>query len=130
MEKRKRVLVSLRPEILDIFSKMSEVSGTSLSRCIGDWLESTSEGAQFVSYKMQQVRNSPVLAMREFHEFAKEKEGDLRDLYGDFAQTADAARSPAAPRGRPGGIRASAPSSNTGLKSPLETASKPRHKPV
>ncbi|MDR9839878.1 hypothetical protein [Herbaspirillum huttiense] len=127
---RKRTMISLQPEVYDAFLKMAELNGQSVSRYMGDWLETTLESAQFVSYKVQQMKQTPSAAMRQFHEFAKERQGDIRELYGDFVGgRPDGAPAVAKRAGR--AIRPPvAPSSNTGLKSPPQLASKPRSKPL
>lgn len=81
---RKRTMISLQPEVYDAFLKMAEMNGQSVSRWMGDWLETTLESAHFVTYKVQQLRQSPAAAMRQFHEFAKDEPGDLRDLYAEL----------------------------------------------
>lgn len=62
---RIRTTISLDPEVYAIFVTMAEAVGTSVSRCMGDWLADTAEGAQFVAIKMQEARRAPKKVMRE-----------------------------------------------------------------
>jgi hypothetical protein len=112
-QERIRTTVSIEPEVLAVFRKMADTSGLSLSRCLGEWLADTAEGAQLVAQKMQEARRAPVTVMREVqamlhgaHEEAGVVLAELRarKLGPDGPQ----ARRPEKP----------APSSNTGLKSP------------
>lgn len=68
---RIRTTISLDPAVHAIFVTMAEAAGTSVSRCIGDWLADTAEGAQFVAMKMQEARRSPKTVMREFQSLAR-----------------------------------------------------------
>ena len=41
-----RTTISVRPEVLDVFRRLSASSGLSLSKGIGDWLTDTVEAAE------------------------------------------------------------------------------------
>jgi hypothetical protein len=128
---RIRTTISLDPEVHAIFVSMAEASGTSVSRCMGDWLADTSEGAQFVAAKMLEARRAPKTVMREMQAMA-------RGLVQEVEETVDAIRKKSlqdsrAPRAEPrraDGLKASGavepPSSPTGVKSPGKGQSKGR----
>lgn len=71
MAERIRTTISLDPEVHAIFVAMAEAAGTSVSRCMGDWLADTAEGAQFVAGKMQEARRAPKTVMREMQAMAR-----------------------------------------------------------
>lgn len=66
--KRIRTTITVTEEVHQVFTSMATVSGQSISRCIGDWLESTADGAQFVTYKIKQAKHSPSEVMRDLHQ--------------------------------------------------------------
>jgi hypothetical protein len=119
MADRIRLTISVTPEVHAIFSSMSEASGMSLGKCMGDWLADTAEGAQFVAMKMQEARKAPKTVMREFQAMA-------RGLVDEVDSTLDEIRrkslvgdgqAKAQPR-LAGSGQALPPSSNTGGKVP------------
>lgn len=112
MTDRIRTTISLPQDVYEVFKQMADVSGTSVSRCMGDWLAETAEGAQHVSMQLQRAREVSKRGIKELH--AALRSGDsvdvlTRDEAGpeDVRRTSDA-RPPAPPT----------PYSNTGLKSP------------
>lgn len=117
---RVRTTISLDPEVYEIFKRMAELTRTSVSRCMGEWLADTADGAQFVAAKMAEARNSPMTVMREMQAMAvglqdevdKTMAGMRSEKLRPKAEGAVSA-SAAASSGR---LRA--PSSHTGLKSP------------
>lgn len=110
MADRIRTTISLDPEVHAIFVKMADASGTSVSRCMGDWLADTAEGAQFVASKMQEARKAPKAVMRELQAMA-------HGLHEEISAGVSALR---LARPRPGAASAAVepPSSPTGVKSP------------
>jgi hypothetical protein len=114
---RIRLTISVTPETHAIFVSMAEASGQSLGRCIGDWLEDTAEGAQFVAKKMVEARAAPKTVMREMHSFAQ-------GLLSEVAQAQENMRLGAGAAALPG--RLAPPSSNTGGKVPRTSPRKPR----
>lgn len=120
---RIRTTISVDPAVLAVFQRMADASGKSVSRCMGDWLADTAEGATYVAQKMIQYRAAPRAALQ-----------DIRGLVDSAAVEADAllaglsgAGTPR--RGRsaqPGRARAEGapPSSLTGVKSPSKPARK------
>lgn len=114
MSDRIRTTISLDPEIHALFVSMAEVSGTSVSRCMGDWLSDTAEGAQFVTLKMKEAREAPRIVIREAQAMAR---GLLEEVNATARQVREGARGKAepAPRAAP---HLRPPSSNTGGKVP------------
>lgn len=112
---RIRLTISVTPEVHAIFTRMAEVAGVSLGKCMGDWLADTSEGAQFVAQKMEDARKAPRVVMREMQAFA-------RGLVDEVDATAEALRrtgsTDARTRAARTGRSSAAPSSNTGLNPP------------
>ena len=115
---RIRTTISVDREVHQIFVAMAEAGGMSVSRCMGDWLADTAEGAQFVAQKMKEAKAAPKTVMRELQAAAMGIHEMASELLDDM-------RSPKAPpvhhaqRGVRGAISGSkAPSSNTGLNSP------------
>ena len=86
----------------------------SLGRCMGDWLEDTSEGAAFVAQKMVDARQAPRVVLREMQGFVRGLSDEI-DLVAEGVRARAAGA--AASRARP----PSPPSSNTGGKVPRET---------
>ena len=129
---RIRTTISLDADVHDIFKRMAHAGGMSVSRCMGEWLADTSDGAQMVALKMQEARESPLKVMREFQALA----GGLQD---EVSKTMDHLRDQKKQTGAAGLVHASRaassslrpPSSNTGVlvpPSPLATSPKPRVK--
>lgn len=129
---RIRLTVSITPETHATFSKIAEVSGTSLGRCIGDWLADTGEGAQFVLSKMQEARSAPKRVMRELHAMALGELADLDQMIDD-QETKVASRRPGRARELasadvPVASTPRPPSSHTGVN-PGKTLTPPPPKP-
>lgn len=68
-----RVTVALEPEVYETFKQLGRAAGVSLARAIGDWCRDTAEGAQFVTQRVIQVRQSPKVVMRDLHMGAAER---------------------------------------------------------
>ncbi len=117
---RIRTTISLDPDVYEIFKRMAEAGGMSVSRCMGEWLSDTSEGAQLVALKMQEARQSPMTVMREFQALALGFQDQVNQTMDDIRQRGRSAKAESAasasPAARSG--RSAPPSSNTGVKSP------------
>lgn len=120
MTDRIRTTITITPEVHEVFSRMAETSGMSLGRCIGEWLEDTIEGAQFVSSKMAEARRAPAVVMREMQGIVLGL-GDEVNAVAEHMRREAAARASAAPGSRR--LAPSPPSSNTGGK---VTTTKPK----
>lgn len=115
---RIRTTISVDKEVHQIFVAMAEAGGMSVSRCMGEWLADTAEGAQFVAMKMKEAKAAPKTVMRELqaaamgmHEAASEVLDDLRGRKTPTPARASARRTEVISGSK-------APSSNTGLNSP------------
>lgn len=67
---RVRTTVNVDREVYATFVQMAGLSGMSVSKCIGEWLADTADGAQFVAQKMKEARAAPMLVMREMQSMA------------------------------------------------------------
>jgi len=121
---RVRTTISLDSEVYEIFKRMADISDVSISRCMGNWLAETADGAQFVTQKMVEVRKAPMDAMREFHLFADTSDDVVRSVVARAKEKGQTGPRAAAQRAARAGAGPSAPSSNTGLKSPAKTVSR------
>ena len=65
---RIRTTVSIPADVYQVFVDMAKIQRVSIGRCIGDWLGDTVEGAQFVTYKMAQMRRAPTESMKGLHD--------------------------------------------------------------
>lgn len=112
MTDRIRTTISIPQDVYEVFKQMADASGTSVSRCMGDWLAETAEGAQHVSMQLQRAREVTKRGIKELH--ASLKIGDGMDSFmteekgPEDVRRGSGVRPPAPP----------APSSNTGLKYP------------
>lgn len=119
MTDRIRTTISIPQDVYEVFKQMADVSGTSVSRCMGDWLKETSDGAQLVTDRLAEVRRSSDSAMRLVSdamkaEFSNAKNAtNLLDKGGERVGRLGVGRAAAR-----GAVTHPAPSSNTGLKSP------------
>lgn len=103
---RIRTTISLPEETLTTFRKMAEATGVSLSRCIGDWLADTSDAAEMVSQQVLAQRGLPNKFLSSLQALNDDTRVELDKLIGLMQSSA--------------GPSESAPSSNTGLKSPQQ----------
>jgi len=120
---RIRTTISLDPEVHAIFVTMAEASGTSVSRCMGDWLADTAEGAQFVASKMLEARRAPKTVMREMQAMSRGLVAEIDDQVAAIRhRSLQDTRPTQAELRRTGGRKAlgavEPPSSPTGVKSP------------
>ena len=60
-----RTTVPIEPETYEAFKRMSEVSGVSMGRAIGSWLEETKDAALMIALKMGQAKREPARVLRE-----------------------------------------------------------------
>jgi hypothetical protein len=118
---RIRTTISVDKEVHQVFVRMAEAAGMSVSRCMGEWLADTVDGAEFVALKMEEARKSPKLVMREMQSMA----AGMVDLANETIANVRKVKTPmpdalVAPRS--GSSRSKAPSSNTGLYSPNKSS--------
>ena len=60
-----RTTVPIEPETYEAFKRMSEVSGVSMGRAIGSWLEETKDAALMIALKMEQAKREPARVLRQ-----------------------------------------------------------------
>lgn len=121
---RIRTTISIDSEVYDIFRKMAEVTDVSISRCMGNWLAETAEGAQFVTQKMVQVKQAPMDVMRELHVFSDVSELTFKTAVSNAKSKSRTSLPAARQRAGQPADGSYAPSSNTGLKSPAKTVTR------
>ena len=109
MTDRIRTTVSLPPEVLEVFRTMADAAGVSVSRCMGDWLTDTADGAQLIAAKMQEARKAPVRVMQEMQAM-------LHGAHGEASAALDMLRQKGVrPDGPQARRAANPPPSNTGV---------------
>lgn len=112
MTDRIRTTISVPQDVYEVFKQMADASGTSVSRCMGDWLADTAEGAQHVSMQLQRAREVSKIGIKELHAALKGDFMQVAMAEGVVPQQTDSDRRPPRAAAVP-----PAPSSNTGLKS-------------
>ena len=91
----------------------------SVSRCMGEWLSDTSEGAMFVAQKMVDARKAPKMVMREMQAMASGLQEEVNNTMKMMQEEARKEARSAPPETTPASSAPpQAPSSLTGLKSP------------
>lgn len=70
MAERIRTTISIDSETYETFKQMAETANMSVSRCMGEWLADTVDGAMFVTQKMKEAKKAPMLVMREMQAMA------------------------------------------------------------
>lgn len=115
---RIRTTISVDKEVHEIFVRMAETAGMSVSRCMGEWLADTADGAMFVAEKMAAARKAPMEVMREMQAMSKGLQDGVEETMREIRQAGRKEAASAAPGGLPGRLGGGliAPSSNTGLK--------------
>jgi hypothetical protein len=121
---RIRTTISIEPSVYEVFKRMADSAGMSVSRCMGEWLADTADGAQFVALKMEEARKAPIAVMREMQAMANGLSHEVTSSLQTIRNESKASQRPSA--GLPRRAAASsAPSSNTGLKSPSRRTGTP-----
>lgn len=133
MTERIRTTISLTPEALAIFKRMAEAGNMSVSRCMGDWLEDTSDAAQMVMLKMEEAKREPLRVMKEMRALVAGLADSVDEATEDARKALREGRAggAAAPPSGPNEARADAepPSSNTGVLVPPSPSKPKRAKP-
>jgi predicted transcriptional regulator len=65
-----RLTITVSPEVHAAFTRMSEASSLPIGRCMGEWLADTLEGVQFITDKLERVREAPKQVVRELRQLA------------------------------------------------------------
>lgn len=116
---RIRLTVSVPVDALAVYRRMSDVSGLSVGRCIGDWLSDTVEGAEAMIELMEMAKAQPFRAASQVHAAAVKANSMTFELMQRLSADDDGSATGRACAGR-GGEPSSAgdtpPYSNTGGK--------------
>lgn len=117
-----RVSVPVTAQVHEVYSRLAASTSTSLGKTMGEWLESTLEGAEFMAGKMEQAKKAPQRVMREIHAYAL----GVSDETGTIIERMKAkGKEERAALARDARVRSSAtpypPTSNTGGKVPKNT---------
>lgn len=119
MTDRIRTTISIPQDAYEVFKQMADVSGMSVSRCMGDWLKETSDGAQLVTDRLAEVRRSSDSAMRLVSDAMKAEFSNAKSVTNSVDKGAERVGQLGVRRAAArGAVTHPAPSSNTGLKSP------------
>ena len=65
-----RVTVPVTPEVQEVFRRLSEASGVSLGKAMGDWLSDTADAAIAMADLMEKARQQPKLVASQLHGYA------------------------------------------------------------
>jgi hypothetical protein len=65
-----RLTITVSPEVHAAFSRMSEVSGIPIGRCMGEWLGDTLEGVEFITGQLAKARQAPRMVVAEMRQLA------------------------------------------------------------
>lgn len=101
-----RVTVPVTAEVHETFKRLAEVSGVSVGKAMGEWLQDTMEAAQAMADMMEKARLQPKLALREMQAYTL----GLSDMTQEILQGLGRAAQAVTP-----------PVSNTGGKLPQNT---------
>ena len=101
-----RLTITVTPEVHAAFSRMAEVTGMSLGRCMGEWLADTQEGAEMLTSQLLRAREAPKQVIREMRQgllgVLDQTDNLLADIRAKEARKAGPAGDAGAPRpGRP-----------------------------
>lgn len=113
-----RLTISVKPEVHAVFQRLADSTGTSLGKTMGEWLESTAEGAEYMAGKMYEAKTAPQRVMREIHAYAQAVSDETGTLVEKMMEKGRADRSGLARDARSGGTPRHPPSGNTGGKGP------------
>lgn len=69
-EKNIRLTISVTPEVHAGFERLAAASGTSMSKCMGEWLSDTLDAVEYTASMVEKARLAPKMVMREVHAYA------------------------------------------------------------
>ena len=75
-----RVTVPVSPEVLELFQRFSKLSGQSVGRSMGSWLEETRDGIAPMMEILEHHKKAPMKAIQTLQNYA----GTLTDLSEDL----------------------------------------------
>lgn len=113
MPQQVRVTVSIDEEALKVYKGMAQVSGISLSRCMGEWLADTADGAQMITVKLSEARKAPQRVLNEMLAMTAGLRDTVLSVKHSTRNSEGVARPP-----KGAGLPLSPPLSNTGVKVP------------
>lgn len=116
-----RVSVPVTAEVHEVYSRLAASTSASLGKTMGEWLESTLEGAEFMAGKMEQAKKAPQRVMREIHAYAMGVADETGVIVERMRQKGRDDRAALARDARAGRPDPSPPYSNTGGKVPKNT---------
>lgn len=77
MTERIRTTISLDEKTYEAFKTMAAVANMSVSKCMGEWLADTVEGAQFVTQKMLEAKAAPMKVLKEMKDMTFDLQNEL-----------------------------------------------------
>ena len=92
MTERIRTTISLDAKTHEAFKIMAAAANMSVSKCMGEWLADTVDGAQFVTQKMLEAKSAPTKVLKEMKDMAFDLQNEL-----DFTLQQEAKKQRGAP---------------------------------
>lgn len=114
-----RLSVPLTDEVRAAFERMSQVTGVSVGRCIGQWLVDTLPAVQAMTDRVHAVRDTPRRAVHQLHAYADALSSDASRVLDGISAGAAASVRGGLPTRDGGAAAGLPPSCNTGGKLPL-----------
>lgn len=108
-----RTTISVDAEVLEVFQRLSAVTGMSQSKAIGEWLADTVDAAATMADLMEKARQQPKMVAMELRGYAL----GLSDLTADLVNQVKA-KGAAGSASRRSAARTAAPFAGAGDKSP------------
>ena len=65
-----RLTITVTPEVHAAFDRLAKASGTSMSRCMGEWLGDTLDAIEYTATLVEKARAAPKMVMKEVHAYA------------------------------------------------------------
>lgn len=77
MTARIRTTISVDEKTYEAFKIMASAANMSVSKCMGEWLSDTVEGAQFVTQKMLEAKSAPMKVLKEMKDMTFDLQSEL-----------------------------------------------------
>jgi hypothetical protein len=81
-----RLTIAVTPEVHEVFTRMAQASGSSISKCMGEWLGDTIEAAEFMVATMEKAKAAPRLVVQELQSYTHGMAEDLQVLLGQVRE--------------------------------------------
>lgn len=124
--KPQRVSVPVDAELLETFQRLAKARSISTGKAMAEWLQDTSDAAQFMAETMEKARAAPRLVAQELHAYALGLGDETGQLLKSIREKGRATATPrpasAGPVGEGVGLP---PPCNTGGKVPKNRQGKP-----